>query len=96
MTDTPGRRDVAHFTISSDQLFIRYVGDFAHPSDRIRISNWIIKIKELRNLGLNMVWFYVHQPGENRGRIINFYNHLIKSLNKEFDMQLKSLINYSN
>ena len=96
ITDTPGRRDVAHFAISSDQLFVRYVGDFAHPSDTIRISNWVNKIKELRNLGLNKVWFYVHQPGENRSRIIEFYNRLIQSLNKEFSMKLKSLINYSN
>ena len=43
-------------------------------------SSRIKKIKELRSLGLNKVWFYVHQPGENRSRIIEFYNHLIQSL----------------
>lgn len=95
ITDTPGRRDVAHFNLSSDELFIRYVGDFAHPSDQIRITNWINKIKELRGLGLNKIWFYVHQPGENRSRIIDFYNLLIRNLNIEFDLALKPLVNYS-
>ena len=95
ITDTPGRRDVAHFNLSSDELFIRYVGDFAHSSDQIRIVNWVNKIKELRSIGLNKVWFYVHQPGENRSRIIDFYNMLIRKLNIEFDLDLKSPINYS-
>lgn len=96
ITDTPGRRDVAHFNLSSDQLFIRYVGDFSHSSDKKRIINWINKIKELRAFGLNKVWFYVHQPGENRVRIIDFYNLLIQNINKEFHLDLKSLVNYSN
>ncbi len=95
ITDSPGRRDVAHFNLSSDELFIRYVGDFSHNSDKIRISNWIDKIIELRKLGLNKVWFYVHQPGENRSRIIGFYNLLIQKLNKEFSLSIKSIINYS-
>lgn len=95
ITDTPGRRDVAHFNLSSDELFIRYVGDFAHPSDQIRIISWVNKIKELRSLGLNKVWFYVHQPGENRSRIIDFYNMLIEKLNIEFNLNLTPLVNYS-
>jgi uncharacterized protein YecE (DUF72 family) len=95
ITDTPGRRDVAHFNLSSDELFIRYVGDFDHPSDKTRISDWVNKIKELRSFGLNKVWFYVHQPGENRSRIIGFYNMLIGKLNLEFDLNLKPLVNYS-
>ena len=40
ITDTPGRRDVMHFNLTNKHLFIRYVGDFNHPSDLTRIELW--------------------------------------------------------
>ena len=42
ITDTPGRRDVLHFNLTNNHLFVRYVGDFSHESDKKRIEQWVI------------------------------------------------------
>ena len=95
ITDTPGRRDVLHFNLTNKHLFIRYVGDFNHPSDLKRIELWTEKISELINIGIENIWFYVHQPGENRERILSFYNELIPNINSLLKTQISLLTNYS-
>ena len=95
ITDTPGRRDVAHFNLVNNHLFVRYVGDFSHPSDLIRINLWTEKVKEFISLGINNIWFYVHQPGENRERILSFFNALIPNMNKILKINIPLLKNYS-
>ena len=94
VTDTPGRRDVLHFNLSNNHLFLRYVGDFDHPSDLLRINKWVNKISELALLGIDNIWFYVHQPGENRDRILHFYNNLIPRINKILNMNIPLLKDY--
>ena len=95
ITDTPGRRDVVHFKIINDQLFVRYVGDFSHASDLLRITAWVDRISELCNIGVNKVWFYVHQPGENRERILGFFNNMIPQINRSLSLGIPLLKNYS-
>ena len=95
VTDTPGRRDVVHFNITNDQLFVRYVGDFAHASDLDRTAKWISRIGELCDLGVSKVWFYVHQPGENRERILGFFNNMIPQINQSLSLEIPLLKNYS-
>ncbi len=95
ITDTPGRRDVVHFSITNDQLFVRYVGDFSHTSDLLRTTAWVDRIGELCSLGVNKVWFYVHQPGENRERILGFFNNMIPQINRSLSLEIPSLKNYN-
>ena len=95
ITDTPGRRDVVHFNITNDQLFVRYVGDFSHTSDLHRTTKWVNRIGELCDLGVNKVWFYVHQPGENRERILGFFNNMIPQINRSLSLGIPLLKNYS-
>lgn len=95
VTDTPGRRDVVHFSLTNNQLFIRYVGDFNHVSGSSRVQSWINKIEELVNLGVENIWFYVHQPGENRERILLFYNLLIPKINKVLKTKIPLLKDFS-
>ena len=94
ITDTPGRRDVLHLNVTNDQLFVRYVGDFSHPSDKFRINGWVEKIGELTNLGIKKIWFYVHQPGENRERILDFFNNMIPYINTKLSLEIPLLKNY--
>ena len=96
ITDTPGRRDVVHFYLTNNHLFIRYVGDFSHQSDLERIKSWIEKVRELVQLGVNNIWFYVHQPGDNRERILLFFNHLIPKINSALQINIPLLNDYSN
>ena len=95
ITDTPGRRDVAHFNLVNNHLFVRYVGNFNHPSDLYRIKLWTEKVREIISLGINNIWFYVHQPGENRERILSFYNAMIPNMNQVLKTNIPLLKNYS-
>ena len=94
ITDTPGRRDAAHFRLINNQLFVRYVGDFSHPSDLNRIDQWVERIKVLIDFGIDNIWFYVHQPGENRERVVLFFNSFIKKMNNCLNIKLPLLTNY--
>jgi len=94
LTDTPGRRDVAHFALSNEHLFVRYVGDFSHPTDKKRINCWLDRIEALIQFGIQNIWFYVHQPSDNRECIIDFFNHLTPKLNDRLSLDIPELINY--
>ena len=94
VTDTPGRRDVMHFNLTNNHLFVRYVGDFNHSSDKYRIYKWVDKMVELVNCGVDHIWFYVHQPGENRERILHFFNFMIPLVNQELNLEIKELKNH--
>ena len=94
ITDTPGRRDVAHCRVSSEHLFVRYVGDFNHPSDLVRINHWLDKINESLLFGIKHVWFYVHQPGDQRGKIVDFFNAFISQLKAEKKVKIPLIKDY--
>ncbi|MBS1961965.1 MAG: DUF72 domain-containing protein [Bdellovibrionales bacterium] len=65
-TDTPGRRDACHGTLTSPSLFVRFLGQSletdAEPLgvDRERLEGWIDRIEELRASGLREVDFFLH------------------------------------
>lgn len=95
LTDTPGRRDVLHLRLTNGQLFLRYVGDFSHRSDRQRIYKWVHQIRNWIDQGkVNSVWIYAHQPGEHREYIVDFFNTLINELNNDLNLDLKMLKTY--
>jgi uncharacterized protein YecE (DUF72 family) len=94
-TATYERREVLQLKLTNEHLFVRYVGRFAHPSDLLRIDNWVAKIKALIDAGATRhVWFYVHQPGENRQWVVDFFNTFIDKLNVEMGLKLKRLKEY--
>ena len=84
-----------HFNLCNNHLFVRYVGDYSHISDVVRIKSWVSKIKELITLGVDNIWFYVHQPGESTERILLFFNHLIPQINNELKINIPLLNDYS-
>jgi len=95
LTDTPGRRDVLHLRLTNGQLFLRYVGDYSHHSDKQRIAAWITQIKTwVDNGNVHSVWIYAHQPGEHREYIVDFFNTLIKGINEAFKLDLNQLKTY--
>jgi len=96
LTDTPGRRDILNFSLTNNNLFVRYVGDFSNPIDQIRINNWVERIEELVGLGIENIWFYAHQPGEKRELVVAFFNYLIVQLNSRLNKNMTLLVNYNN
>lgn len=64
ITDATGRRDCVHMHLPTPHAFIRYVGNGLHPTDYARVDEWIDRIKQWRDMGLQSVWFFMHQHDE--------------------------------
>jgi uncharacterized protein YecE (DUF72 family) len=84
--DTAGRRDMMHMRLTNNEAFIRFVGA-NHPLDYQRLDDWVIKLKELKELGLNKVSFFVHQSIEKEIPLLASY--FIKNINATLGTQLR-------
>ncbi|CAM1372462.1 DUF72 domain-containing protein [Tenacibaculum xiamenense] len=86
IVDTAGRRDMAHMSLTSNEAFVRYVGA-NHPSDYTRLNDWVERLKEWKELGLENIHFFIHQNLEVESPLLA--SHFIKDLNKRLDTSLK-------
>lgn len=57
-TDTAGRRDIVHTDLTSDWAMIRLIGNDLHPSDEVRLKNWIEVFKSWR---VERIFLFLHQ-----------------------------------
>tara|TARA_R110000850_G_scaffold80862_1_gene173505 strand:- start:50054 stop:50929 length:876 start_codon:yes stop_codon:yes gene_type:complete len=85
ITDTAGRRDLLHMRLTSDTAFIRYNGA-NHKSDYTRLDEWVIRLKEWVDEGLQNIYFFVHQNVEKESPLLSAY--FIKKLNDAFGTNL--------
>lgn len=86
LVDTAGRRDLLHMRLTTPQAFVRYVGA-NHKSDYARLDDWIDRIKEWRDKGLESLYFFVHQNIEKESPLLSAY--FIEKLNRAFYLDLK-------
>ncbi|MBI3519390.1 MAG: DUF72 domain-containing protein [Bacteroidetes bacterium] len=61
-TDTAGRRDVLHQRLTTKTAFIRFVANDLHTTDYIRMQEWISRLKQWIDQGLEEVYFFLHTP----------------------------------
>lgn len=64
ITDVAGRRDVLHSTLSTNYTMIRLIGNNLDPSDRTRLEDWTLRIKEWEHQGLKEIYLMIHQPDD--------------------------------
>lgn len=81
VVDTAGRRDMLHMRLTSDTAFVRYVGA-NHASDVGRLNEWVDRIEKWRKLGLNKLYFFVHQNIEVESPLLAA--HFIGKINERF------------
>lgn len=88
ITDTSGRRDVLHMELTTPQSFIRFVGNggLFLDSDKTRINDWVIRLKQWLNQGLEKVYFFLHQHDETDTPLIADYT--IEQFNKHLGSNL--------
>ncbi len=86
LVDTAGRRDMMHMRLTNNEAFVRYVGA-NHSSDYDRLDDWIVKLKEWVDAGLENIHFFIHQNLEKESPLLA--THFIKNLNNEFSLDLK-------
>lgn len=83
VVDTASRRDMLHMRLTTPTAFIRYVGA-NHPSDYTRLDDWLVKVKQWKESGLDNLYFFVHQNIEEASPLLSAY--FIKNLNKELNL----------
>lgn len=65
ISDVAGRRDVLHMNITAPTLMIRFVGNNLHPTDFTRLDNWVERLNDYRERGINTIYFMIHEPNED-------------------------------
>lgn len=64
ITDVAGRRDCLHMRLSTPDAFIRFVGNNLHPTDYERVNQWMDRIQNWVEDGLQSLYFFMHQHEE--------------------------------
>jgi uncharacterized protein YecE (DUF72 family) len=85
LVDTAGRRDLLHMRLTTPKAFVRYVGA-NHTSDYSRLDQWVERIQEWKVLGLEELYFFIHQNVEEASPLLSAY--FIDKLNDRLDMNL--------
>ncbi len=65
ITDTAGRRDALHLSLTQPAVLVRFQGNDGHPTDAERLAHWADRLKIWRQGNLEEVYFFAHQPGGN-------------------------------
>ena len=86
ITDTAGRRDLLHMRLTTQKVFVRYVGA-NHISDYSRLDDWMTRIKNWSETGMEKLYFFVHQNLEKESPLLSAY--LINKINHELNWNLK-------
>jgi len=86
ITDASGRRDCVHMMLPTPHAFIRFVGNGLHPTDYARCDEWVERIAQWKEMGLQSVWFFMHQHDERYSP--ELCDYVIDKLNKKLNINL--------
>jgi len=64
ITDTAGRRDALHFSLTQAKVLVRFQGNEGDPLDEARLKSWGRRIAKWREQHLEEIYFFTHQPGD--------------------------------
>lgn len=87
LVDTAGRRDLLHMRLTTPTAFIRYVGANHTESKYKRLDAWVDRLERWVELGLQDIYFFVHQNVEMESPLLAGY--LIQKLNERLGTDLK-------
>ncbi|WP_234572767.1 DUF72 domain-containing protein [Rhodohalobacter sp. 614A] len=86
LVDTAAYRELLHMRLTNDEAFIRYVGA-NDASDYDRLDEWVDRLKEWQDQGIQKIDFFVHQNEEKASP--RLAAHFIKGLNEKLGSDLK-------
>lgn len=86
IVDTAAYRELLHMRLTNGEAFVRYVGA-NHPTDYDRLDEWVGRLKEWQEQGIQKIHFFVHQNEEKASPRLSA--HFIKNLNAELGCDLK-------
>ncbi len=88
LVDTAGRRDLLHMRLTTPTAFVRYVGANHPDSEYKRLDDWVDRLEKWVDLGLQNIYFFVHQNLEKESPTLSAY--FIKKINERLGTQLKA------
>lgn len=86
ISDTAGRRECVHMELTTPDAMIRFVGNNLHDSDYQRIDDWVARIAVWQQLGLQKLWFFMHQNDERH--VPQACAYFIEQLNAKLGLSL--------
>lgn len=86
IVDTAGRRDMMHMQLTSPVAFVRFVGCNVEEIDRQRIDDWVKRIAQWKEAGLQQLYYFVHQNVETSSP--RFCAYFIEKLNKKLKLNM--------
>ncbi|MEO6849496.1 MAG: DUF72 domain-containing protein [Mucilaginibacter sp.] len=86
ITDAAGRRDCVHMNLPTPHAFIRFVGNSLDKTDYKRVDEWVERIKQWKDEGLQSLWFFMHQHDERYSPELSDY--VVEKLNKALGLDL--------
>lgn len=86
IVDTAAFRELLHMRLTNSEAFIRYVGA-NDASDYDRLDEWVERLKNWQDQGIQKIDFFVHQNEEKASP--KLAAHFIKGLNAELGSNLK-------
>lgn len=91
ITDTPGNQVVCHQHFTAPHLMVRFVLTSNHPKDHERRENWARRLLELKDQGLEEIYFFGHERDDT------LYMECLPALASELSSQyeLRLPIDYS-
>jgi uncharacterized protein YecE (DUF72 family) len=87
ITDAAGRRDCVHMRLTAGKVFIRFIGNSLHKTDYERIDDWVQRIKQWMEQGLQECYFFMHQHEELYSP--DLCKYLIEQLNTHCNTNIK-------
>lgn len=86
LVDTAGRRDMLHMRLTTPSAFVRYVGA-NHASDYTRLDEWVTRIGQWRDAGLQQLYFFIHQNVEVESPLLA--THFIAKLRSDLGIEVR-------
>lgn len=86
ITDAAGRRDCVHMHLPTPHAFIRFVGNSLDKTDYTRIDEWVERVKHWEQMGLQSLWFFMHQHDERYSP--ELCDYVVEKLNRSLGLDL--------
>jgi uncharacterized protein YecE (DUF72 family) len=86
ISDTVGRRDCLHMELTIPHAFIRFVNCENEEIDFLRLEDWIKRLKEWKEKGLQSFYFFIH-AGDAPS--LSLFNYFIPKLNQELNLNIR-------
>ena len=87
ITDVAGRRDVLHQCLTTPVLTLRFVGNGLHPTDYSRTDEWVQRIGQWLDHGLETAYLFIHEPDNTDSPELARY--WMKELNRQCGLELE-------